>query len=158
MSGPDAGFYAGLARKRSAAGALITDTLGRILIVEPAYKSTWEVPGGVVEDGETAPAACARELREEIGLVRTIGRLLVVEHQTDRGVRGDSVMFVYDGGILSDPEGIRLDESELKSFGFFARDELATHMAAKVARRLGYAADALAAGIVIELEDGIRRV
>jgi ADP-ribose pyrophosphatase YjhB (NUDIX family) len=54
-----------LSRKRVGAGALITDTAGRVLMVEPTYKDTWEVPGGVVEAGESAVAACQRECVEE---------------------------------------------------------------------------------------------
>ena len=35
--------------KRMGAGALVRDTHGRVLIVEPTYKDRWEVPGGAVE-------------------------------------------------------------------------------------------------------------
>lgn len=102
MSGSaEAAFHAGLPRKRLGAGGLITDALGRILLVQSTYKPTWEVPGGVVEETETAPAGCARECREELGLDLKIGRVLVVEHQTDRGVRGDSLMIISDGGVLA---------------------------------------------------------
>jgi 8-oxo-dGTP pyrophosphatase MutT (NUDIX family) len=43
--------------------ALFFDDDGQLLIVEPIYKSTWEIPGGAVEHGETPYAACVRELR-----------------------------------------------------------------------------------------------
>lgn len=44
----------------SAAGALIRDQQGRILLVEPTYKDHWEIPGGVIEVGETPSQGCAR--------------------------------------------------------------------------------------------------
>ena len=151
-------FYAHLPRKRVGAGALITDGQGRILIVEPTYKPTWEIPGGIVEVGETAPGACARELREELGLEFVIGRLLVIEDQTDPGIRGDSLMFVYDGGLLTDPAGIRLDPAELKRFALVPQEELAMRTTPKLARRLGHAVAARAEGILVELENGLRRI
>src|SRR4051812_8576814 len=75
-------FVAALPRKVAAAGALITNADGHILVVKPAYKEGWEVPGGCVEQGESAREACSRELNEELALTVPVGRLLVVEHQT----------------------------------------------------------------------------
>lgn len=77
-----ADFYASLARTRLGAGALITDERGGVLMVEPIYRPTWEIPGGAVECGENAPAGCIREVDEELGLTDiALGRLLVIDHQ-----------------------------------------------------------------------------
>jgi hypothetical protein len=35
-------------KKRIGAGVLIVDEFERVLLVEPTYKDTWEVPGGMV--------------------------------------------------------------------------------------------------------------
>jgi hypothetical protein len=40
---PDA-YIASLARKRMAAGALFRDGTGRVLLVDPVYRDTWDLP------------------------------------------------------------------------------------------------------------------
>lgn len=94
-------YYADLARVRQGAGALITTGDGRTVMIDTAYRDFYEIPGGAVEAGESAPDACARECREELGIEVAVGRLLAVEHQIDDAERGDSVMFVYDGGTIA---------------------------------------------------------
>lgn len=94
-------YYVQRARVRQGAGALITTDDGRIVMIDTTYRDFYEIPGGAVEAGESAPQACARECREELGIAVTVGRLLAVEHQSDGDVRGDSVMFVYDGGSFA---------------------------------------------------------
>jgi 8-oxo-dGTP diphosphatase len=70
-------------------------------MINTTYRDFYEIPGGAVESGESPPDACARECREELGRDVPVGRLLVVDHQSDGGDRGDSVMIVYDGGVLA---------------------------------------------------------
>jgi ADP-ribose pyrophosphatase YjhB (NUDIX family) len=62
-----------------AASALCSDQSGRILLVDPIYRDTWDLPGGVVEAEESPHAACRREVAEEIGLSRPVGRILAVD-------------------------------------------------------------------------------
>jgi ADP-ribose pyrophosphatase YjhB (NUDIX family) len=62
-----------------AAGALLSDAAGRIMLVRPTYKYGWDIPGGYVEQDESPLAACRREIREELGIAATIGQLLVVD-------------------------------------------------------------------------------
>ena len=65
--------------------ALITDDDGRVLLQRRPETvmlgGLWEFPGGKVEPGETPAAACAREVREELGVEVTVGReAAVVTH------------------------------------------------------------------------------
>ncbi len=51
--------------------ALIVDTEGKVLLARHSYMTGWSLPGGGVGRGEAPIAALLRELREEIGDVRS---------------------------------------------------------------------------------------
>ena len=90
-----------------AAGALITDPAGRVLIVKPNYRDHWTLPGGVCEHGEPPHAGCVREVAEEVGLVMPVGGLLAVDWSQPYGADARPIMhFVFDGGTV--PDGIRI--------------------------------------------------
>ena len=40
---------------------------GKILLVQRTRDSAWELPGGIIDAGESAEAALCRELKEELG-------------------------------------------------------------------------------------------
>ena len=126
-------------------------------MVEPVYKHSWEIPGGSVEADESPRATCLREVEEEAGLRRNVGRLLCVEWRGPEPDRSESVSFIYDGGVLSDPGTIRLPAGELASFRFVEASEMQMHtlVTDRLALRLRAALDALADGTVAELEQGV---
>src|SRR5487761_2155079 len=85
-------------KKRLGAGVAIVDENLRILLVEPTYKDTWEVPGGMVELDESPRQGARRECLEELGLDVEIGRLLVIDW-VDRGrAAGEGLLFIYETG------------------------------------------------------------
>src|SRR5712691_8944824 len=108
-------YVASLARKRMAAGALFCDEAGGILLVNPVYKPTWDLPGGAVEAEESPHATCRREVAEELGLDRPVGRVLAVDWVPSRPGRPEGLILVYDGGMLTadDIEAIRVPGGEL---------------------------------------------
>ena len=67
------------ARKRVSADAIVRDSSGRILLVDPTYKPDWDLPGGMAEANEPPADALRRELREELGLGIKAGDLLCVD-------------------------------------------------------------------------------
>jgi ADP-ribose pyrophosphatase YjhB (NUDIX family) len=87
-----------------AAGALFRSSDGRVLLVEPSYKPNWEIPGGAVEADESPWAAASRELLEELGTERPLGRLLVVDHVHAYDGRPDAMVFVFDGGVVTEAD------------------------------------------------------
>ena len=139
-----------------AAGALLLDERGRLLLVEPTYKPRWEIPGGVVEAGETPSQACARELAEELDLTVQLGRLLVVDW-APHPEQGDRVLFVFDGGVLSaaDVEAIRLPADELASYAFVEPGEIGSWLPARLTRRITAALAARADGELRYLEHAV---
>lgn len=101
-----------MATPRVAAGALIRDAEGRILLVKPTYKEGWDIPGGYVEPGESPAEACKRELAEEIGLDRDPGRLLLVDWPP-HPAEGDKLLFIFHGGSLENAAEVCPDRDEI---------------------------------------------
>lgn len=149
-------YVASLARKRMGAGALFRDGAGRVLLVEPTYKDNWEVPGGAVEAGESPTAACRREVLEELGLDRPVGRVLAVDWVPSRPERPEGLMLIYDGGVLGEADiaAIRLQADELASFAFVEVERVAELASALLARRIAACVGAVAAGTTVSLENG----
>ena len=139
-----------------AATAFFRDGDGRVLLVNPVYKETWDLPGGAVEAEESPHAACRREIAEELGLDRPPGPVLAVDWVPSRPQRPEGLIVVYDGGVLSEAEvnEIVLTDGELAGFAFVARDEVAALVTPLLARRVESCLDAVAARTVAALENG----
>ncbi len=139
---------ASLPTKRTAAGVLLRDLSSRVLLVEPTYRDTWEIPGGMIEPGESPREAARRECLEELGREIPIGDLLCV-HYTE----GDGVMFVFDAGQIDlNPDDLDLPHNELRSAEFTPPGCLGSRVAAGMTVRLKAAIDAAATGTVSYLE------
>jgi 8-oxo-dGTP diphosphatase len=149
-------YVASLARKRMAAGALFRDEAGGVLLVNPVYKPTWDLPGGAVEADESPHAACRREVAEELGLDRVPSRVLAVDWVPTRPERPEGLIIVYDGGVLSAAEvsEIVLADGELAGFAFITPDEVPALVTPLLARRIAACLVAVESGTVAMLENG----
>ena len=138
VTDPRVAFHRPLATKRMGAGAVIRNGRGHVLVVKPTYKPGWELPGGAVEADESPAAACARELREELGLDLPLGRMLCVDYNPTTTGHLESLMFLFDAGILEDTTigSITLDGTELAEHRFVTVDEAAQLLVPRVGRRL----------------------
>jgi ADP-ribose pyrophosphatase YjhB (NUDIX family) len=123
---PSNDYYESLPKKRMGAGCLFFNDRDELLLVKPNYKPGWEIPGGIVEQNESPKQCCLREVLEEIGLDREIGPLLTIDYNSQVDTKTESLMFVFDGGVLSESEigTIQIQEAELCNFAFFAQDNL----------------------------------
>lgn len=143
----------GLPKKRVGAGVAIVDENLRILLVEPTYKETWEVPGGMVELDESPRQAAGRECFEELGFDVEIGRLLVIDWVIQGRTPGDGLMLMYAAGSV-DTSKINLPADELRSWEWCDRGAVSARVKDFQARRIFATLDALRDGTFVELENG----
>lgn len=95
----DEEFFRRVPKKRIAAGIIARNEQGWLLLVKPTYKTTWEIPGGMVDPGESPSAACSREITEELGLSWPVGRLVAVAYEGNDVLFAEGLMLLFDGGI-----------------------------------------------------------
>jgi ADP-ribose pyrophosphatase YjhB (NUDIX family) len=143
-------------RKRVSADLLVCDTHDAILLVDPVYKPGWDLPGGMAEANEPPDRAAGREVREELDLDATPGRLLCVDWVPPREPWDDLLAFIFDGGTLSAARisSLRLMDGELRAFEFCESIQAEDRLPARSWRRLAAALDALRSGGVRYLRDG----
>jgi 8-oxo-dGTP pyrophosphatase MutT (NUDIX family) len=145
-------WYTSLPTAYVSAGVLLTDAAERVLIVKPNYRPHWALPGGMAEEFEPPHECAARECAEEIGLSLPLGALLVVDWLPPRGDRPRPLInFLFDGGTLTDPTPIRLQEDELDDFAFVAASEAVDRLAETTAPWIGAALRARKSGRTVYL-------
>lgn len=87
-----------LPRKRAIAQMLIRDTDDRVLLCQLTYKQDWDLPGGVVEVGESPHVGAQREVAEELGLQVPTGELLLTDWLPAWSGWDDAICLVFNGG------------------------------------------------------------
>jgi ADP-ribose pyrophosphatase YjhB (NUDIX family) len=108
-----------LERTHDAAGIAIIDDQNRILLVHQTYGNKhWSLPGGVVENGESAYEAAIRECKEEINIEARDIDLIGVYFMSHR----NGYIFVFRTGQYDGD--IQVDNQEINEYGFFGIDEL----------------------------------
>ena len=89
---------AGLPTKRVIAQGVIRDSAGRVLLCELVYKPDWDLPGGVVEPGESPRDGIVREVNEELGIDVVAGDLLAVDWLPPWAGWDDACVLIFDLG------------------------------------------------------------
>lgn len=103
--------------------AVVVNREKKILIAKRNHApglNKWALPGGFVEDGESAEAGCLREVREETGISGKITRLLGVYPQHSR-IYGSLLVIGYEVAVLI--EKIELNK-EIKAARFFKDSDI----------------------------------
>jgi ADP-ribose pyrophosphatase YjhB (NUDIX family) len=140
-----------------AAGVLLFDAAGRVLLVNPTYKDYWDVPGGVVELNESPRDAARRELGEELGLDREPGALLCVDWVAPRADRSEGLITIFDGGTLGPEEIARIQVApgEVASCEFVDVATARTLLSPLLGRRVVACLSARAERRSVYLENGV---
>ncbi|MFJ8472305.1 NUDIX domain-containing protein [Kitasatospora sp. NPDC094011] len=144
------------ARKRVAVDLIIRDQHGRVLVVNPSYKPDWDLPGGMVEANESPEDAGRREVREELGLDLTPGRLLVVEWVPPHGPWDDQLALILDGGELPAAQSsqLRPHDDELSELAMMDPADARPLLRPRLRARYDAALAALTDGHARYLSDG----
>ena len=146
------------AHKRVISHLLLTDEAGRVCVLETTFKPDFELPGGILEVGESPRAGLVREVREELDHTVSVGRLLVVDWLSPYLGWDDAVELIFDG--LEMPAGsvplLRPDLKEIRAVHWLEPEAAAGAMALFARGRLLAALDARAGGRTLYLEAGVR--
>jgi 8-oxo-dGTP pyrophosphatase MutT (NUDIX family) len=109
-----------------------------VLLCRLTYKQDWDLPGGVVEVGESPRVAVGREVEEELGLTIAAGDLLLTDWLPPWGGWDDAVCLVFDGG--AHPAAILADvvkqEREIRDVEFCTIEQVRDRAADFTARRV----------------------
>lgn len=143
-------------RKRVAVGARIRDEQGRLLLVKPAYRDGWLIPGGVVDADESPRDGLLRELQEELGLTLPVGPLLCVDYLAAGPVYGEGLHLLFDGGCLNpmQVQALKIGDAELVALHWATPNEAQALLVPSLAQRLRSLEQA-APGSLLYLENGL---
>jgi 8-oxo-dGTP pyrophosphatase MutT (NUDIX family) len=127
-----------LPRKRAISQMLIRTADNRVLLCQLTYKNDWDLPGGVVEVGESPQLAVAREVEEELGLTIEAGALVLTDWLPPWGGWDDAVCLVFDGGVHEESiiDTIVRQQREIRAARFCTLEEAHELCADFTARRL----------------------
>lgn len=137
-------FLQSLPKKILSSGALIPNPEGEILILKPSYREGWNIPGGIIEAGESPVSGLIREIREETGLVCVeISQCAVVDHQwvDEGGYMRDSLHFVFHATPLPNTlcRQISVDGEEIIDWRFVRPEEALDLCQPELAARMRFA-------------------
>lgn len=135
-----------LPRKRAISQMLIRDTDDRVLLCQLTYKPDWDLPGGVVEVGESPQLAVGREVTEELGLRIPGGALLLTDWLPPWSGWDDALCLVFDGGVhdASLTDSIVRQTREIRAAEFCTLEQVEQRCADFTARRVASALGNLA--------------
>jgi ADP-ribose pyrophosphatase YjhB (NUDIX family) len=102
---------------------------GKLLLVKKSYGSKhWTVPGGAVENNETAEQATKREVKEETGF--ELSALTPTGSYETKFKNEDIIVSCFSSEVSS--ENFKVDGEEIEKAGWFSPDDLPTPLSGTV--------------------------
>jgi 8-oxo-dGTP pyrophosphatase MutT (NUDIX family)/GNAT superfamily N-acetyltransferase len=146
---------AALPRKRVITQGILRNERGEFLLCELTYKSEWDLPGGVVEPGESPATGLAREIREELGVDLRPTALTAINWLPPWSGWDDACTVVFELGSLPTPavEQMRLEPAEIRAVHWCDLDRVAARGTAATFRLLRFLSQTDTTGPYY-LEDG----
>lgn len=146
------------ARKRVISHLLLTDSAARVCVLETTFKPDFELPGGILEVGESPRVGLVREIQEELSHTVSVGRLLVVDWLAPYLGWDDAIELIFDGLELADHAVplLRPDLREIRAIHWLEPDAATARMAPFARGRLLAALAARDEGRTLYLEAGVR--
>lgn len=145
-----------LPRKRAIGQLFLRDPDNRVMLCQLTYKPDWDLPGGVVEVGESPRVGALREVAEELQLELPSPNLLLVDWMPAWSGWDDANCFLFDAGVheVEILDRIVRQEREIKAVEFCTPTQVAERCADFTARRIEAAWQALADGATRYVESG----
>ena len=85
-------------------GAIIENDKQEILLQRRRDRNAWGFPGGAMELGESAVETAVREIKEETGLIISIGELVGIYtkyfDEYPNGDKAQTIAFMYHGKVI----------------------------------------------------------
>ncbi len=129
-----------LPTKRTIAQGLLRNPGGEVLLCELTYKQEWDLPGGVVDPGESPARCLTREVSEELGLEVQPTELLAVNWLVPWRGWSDAMLHVFDLGVVGSDvvDRATLQRREIRALHWCGEEDLAAHVAPYNQRLIAY--------------------
>ncbi|MFG2249126.1 NUDIX domain-containing protein [Spirillospora sp. NPDC048823] len=147
-----------IAAPQTAAHAVLTDSRGLVLLVNPIYKKRWHLPGGFVHEGELPSVGVAREVREELAISPRLPPAPSVIAWAPHA--GDRLLMYYAARLtLQQAAGVRTDGHEIIGFQWCDQASLDEWLHPAVAERVRLTLQASRRGqtVFAEPRSGVKR-
>ena len=135
-----------LPKKRLIAQGLLRNERDEVLLCQLVYKKEWDLPGGVVDPGESPAHCVVREVHEELGLDLEVEGMLAVNWLPPYRGWDDALLVLFDLGRADAAivEQTVLQKREVKAVHWVPPGEVEGKVAPYTAQLIGEAVRATA--------------
>jgi len=137
-----------------AAGAIIFDEDGRLLLIKHRWRREWEYPVGASDGRESPLEAARREVGEEVGLQPDNYQLLGVDFFHRRTPNGNLVFTFAATVDAHQSAGLRLDTFEATDYRWVTREEALALISPRLKHRFQELLKAYDHGTPVYLQTG----